>query len=120
VETEDQPTEAAIAKTQSFQERMAALVGAARGHQGPPEALSPTVAPSITVMSNPDRIAIAVSKHETGYCRIFPPTFNSMSDIPEDWKQANWQSPIPWCKVEGQPEHPEFEANLAALERALS
>lgn len=58
-------------------------------------------------------------EQRTGFTRIFPATFAHLGAIPGDWKAANWSGPSPWCKVEGLPEHPEFEKNLAAFESAL-
>lgn len=109
-------SEAAVKKTQSFQERMAALVARAGGGTSQP----PSAAPSITVAeTGPNRLMLSVSKGG-GFCRIFPSQYNSVGELPKTWIEENWSGPSPWCKVEGQPEHPEFEGNLAALERALS
>ncbi len=96
---------------------MAALTAAYRTSQRltPENPASPAVpAPKVAT-------SIATRElNDTGYCRIFPPTFNTVNDLTEQWKAEFWAGPSPWCKVEGSPEHPEFEANLAALERALS
>lgn len=54
-----------------------------------------------------------------GYCRIFPPQFGSIDRVPESFKAEFWSVASPWCHIEGQPMHPEFEANLALLEQAV-
>jgi hypothetical protein len=51
-----------------------------------------------------------------GFCRILPPEMNSIRDAGEEWRAQNWAGPSPWCRVEGQPDHPDFEANLKAFE----
>lgn len=51
-----------------------------------------------------------------GYVRIFPPTFPTVAQIPDDWKAQFWTVSSPWCAIEGEPLHPEFEKNILALE----
>lgn len=51
-----------------------------------------------------------------GHIKIFPPTFQSVAEIPEDWKKENWTKPSPWCSIEGMQNHVDFEKNLATLE----
>lgn len=52
-----------------------------------------------------------------GYIKIFPPKFNSVAELTPEWIEANWSAPSPWCAIEGLPDHPEFEANLAGVEK---
>jgi hypothetical protein len=54
-----------------------------------------------------------------GFTRIFPPTFPTAAQLPDDWKAQNWVGNGPWQHLEGQPMHPEFEHSLALLERAV-
>lgn len=51
----------------------------------------------------------------TGYVRIFPRSFGTSASVPEAWKTDNWTSAGPWCKVEGEPVHPDFEANYNSV-----
>ncbi len=53
-----------------------------------------------------------------GYLKIFPPTVRTIAELTPEWKAANWTGPSPWCRIEGEPEHPDFEANLVAFENA--
>jgi len=51
-----------------------------------------------------------------GFCRLLPPTIQTMKDLTPEWIAENWDKPSPWCRMAGQPDHPEFEKNLAAFE----
>lgn len=51
-----------------------------------------------------------------GYCRIFPASFASLAAVPQSFKDEFWRSSSPWCKIDGEPEHPQFAENLAAIE----
>lgn len=51
-----------------------------------------------------------------GYLRIFPASYGSLVAVPQSFKDEFWQTASPYCRVEGLPDHPEFEKNLAAIE----
>jgi hypothetical protein len=53
---------------------------------------------------------------QRGYIKIFPATVPTMKDLKPEWIAENWTKPSPWCSIEGQPTHPEFEKNLRGLE----
>lgn len=55
---------------------------------------------------------------EAGFLRILPPTFTSVSQASEAWRSEFWTVPSPWCRIEGQPDHPDFEKNLTAFEQS--
>ena len=67
-------------------------------------------------MSVIDQLRQRQQPGKPGHCRIFPTCFNSLAEIPQAWRDEFWSAPSPWCRVEGQPDHPEFEANLVAAE----
>lgn len=52
---------------------------------------------------------------QRGYIRLFPPQCPSLAQLTEEWKKENWTAPSPWCSVEGQPNHPDFEKNVNAI-----
>ncbi len=85
--------------------------------------LNPESIPAAVVVHKPANDLLPAANESVvegrGYCRTFPPTFSSVLDIPEEWKEKNWTSPGPWCSIEGLPNHPDFEVNLKTLELEL-
>jgi hypothetical protein len=61
-------------------------------------------------------VSSSVPVADKGFLRILPPEMNSIREAGEEWRAQNWAGPSPWCRVEGQPDHPDFEANLKAFE----
>lgn len=79
-------------------------VPAARDH---PKATAPGVGPSAEL-----------STGNRGFIRIFPPQFASINQVTEEFRKEFWTGSSPWCRVEGQPDHPDFEDNLKRIENA--
>lgn len=77
-----------------------------------------TTAPAESSPVNPQSSSVIPTGIDTGgrgFCLIFPATFNTSKEIPPAWKLEFWTAPSPWCRVEGQPDHPDFAANLAKI-----
>lgn len=53
-----------------------------------------------------------------GFLKIFPPQYSTLAELPAGWVNDNWSNPSPWCRLEGCPDHPDFEANLKAWENS--
>jgi len=69
----------------------------------------------------PPRVAIGASQAKMpplmrGFIALLPPKYPTLASLPPEWEEENWNKPSPWCHIEGQPDHPEFEANLKAWE----
>lgn len=80
------------------------------------ESLSPTV---------PERRSISLAGARSpgnrgqGFTRLLPPTVSTAAALTQEWVVENWTEPSPWCRVEGLPDHPEFQNNLLAFQNAL-
>jgi hypothetical protein len=53
-----------------------------------------------------------------GFTRLLPPTVQTMATLGAEWIAANWDQPSPWCRIEGLPDHPDFQNNLLAFQNA--
>jgi len=54
-----------------------------------------------------------------GYCRIFPSDYPTLAAVPQSFKDEHWQKSSPWCKIDGEPEHPDFQKNLESIENLI-
>jgi len=70
--------------------------------------------PVVEVLPPVQRIPLRAE--QAGYCRLLPPTVQTMKELTPEWIEDNWTKPSPWCRLAGQPDHPEFEKNLAGFE----
>lgn len=88
-----------------------------------PEGVNPEVVPGAPVVNPPVHATPApaiytASPAGAGHIKIFPPQYATLAELPAGWTDANWSGPSPWCRIEGQPDHPDFEANLKAWENS--
>lgn len=77
------------------------------------------VLPQGAPVAQPVKLIDPRSRKHCGYTRLLPPGKKSVADVTQEWIEENWGKSSPWCCIEGEPEHPEFTANLQKMENSV-